>query len=210
MRPGVLHRGLAVVAATVGLAAAAADMTPAVDVPALAADIEEERDHISAVDLADRIVRADPTLRVFDLRSPAEYEQYHVPSARHATIADLLSQRFPPDATIVLYSEGGAHAAQAWVLLRLRGHGAVFFLREGIYEWIARVSEPRLATDATAQERGEFERAAALSRFFGGVPREGVARAEVPVGYWSAADPRRVQPAGAARAAIASIRRRGC
>ena len=39
---------------------------------------------------------------------------------------------FHPSDTIVLLSEGGAHAAQAWVLLQVRGYRNVFFLRDGI------------------------------------------------------------------------------
>ncbi len=209
MTPPSWHRALAIVAAVGGLAAAGADVATTVDAPALAADIEAERDHISAVDLAERIVRGDATLHVFDLRPPSEYAQFHVPGAQHATIEDLLGRRFSPGATIVLYSEGGTHAAQAWVLLRLAGHDRVLFLREGIYEWIARVHEPRLATDATTAERAQFERAAELSRFFGGVPLMNVPRADVAVGYWSEGEQGERAP-DATRQAVASIRRRGC
>src|SRR5204862_4518188 len=124
----------------------------------------------------------------------------------------LSREPLPRDANIVLYSEGGAHAAQAWVLLRMRGYRRVYFLREGVYEWVARVFDPRLATDATPAERADFARAAEMSRFFGGVPRADVIRADVPQGYWTAA------PGGAESTAsstappqlIARIRRRGC
>jgi len=117
--------------------------------------------------------------------------------------------RLPPDATVVLYSEGGAHAAQAWVLLRVRGYSRVVVLREGVYEWIARVLDPRLATDATARERAAFARAAEQSRFFGGDPRSGVPRADVPVGYWTT-EQDGAAPNLDARTLIARVRRRGC
>jgi hypothetical protein len=100
----------------------------------------------------------------------------------------------------------------------MRGHRRVFFLREGLFEWLARVREPRLAVDATARERADFVRAREMSRFFGGVAREGVPRAEVPVGYWndgSTADPSGPSAETASRGSsterlIAGIRRRGC
>ena len=47
---------------------------------------------------------------------------------------------------------------QAWVLPRRRGYRHVFVLREGLYEWIARVLEPRLAVDATPNERSSSKR----------------------------------------------------
>ena len=213
--PAPPHRGLAVAAAALAVAAAATDLRPA-DARSLAADIEMERDHISAPDLASLIMAGDRTLRIFDLRTPSEYARIHVAGARHATIDSLSRERLPREATIVLYSEGGAHAAQAWVLLRMRGHRRVLFLREGLFEWLARVVEPRLAIDATERERAEFIRAAELSRFFGGAARQGVPRADVPTGYWSegaeahsaafAATP----PPSSTNRIIAGIRRRGC
>ncbi len=170
-------------------------------------------------------MRGDPALRLFDLRSPADFARMHIPGARHATIETLAREPLPRDATVVLYSEGGAHAAQAWVLLRLRGYRRVRFLREGMFEWLTRVLEPRLASDATASERADFAHAVEMSRFFGGMAREDVPRAEVPVGYWNeprgpkslpdsaSAGPSPSGPAAARPSTdriIAGVRRRGC
>jgi hypothetical protein len=95
------------------------------------------------------------------------------------------------------------------MLLRLSGYRHVLFLREGLYEWIARVHEPRLADDATADERTAFTRAEAQSRYFGGRAQSGVARSEVPAGYWTTEAPGR-RDSSSTRDVIAGIRRRGC
>jgi rhodanese-related sulfurtransferase len=215
-----VHGALAILAATLGLAAAGADIRPTVDAPQLALEIEAERDHITAPELAERIMRQDPMLHLVDLRTRGEYDQFHIPTAAHATLEALARQVLPTNASIVLYSEGGVHSAQAWVLLRLRGYRDVRFLREGIYEWLARVMEPRLAVDATSAERADFARAEEQSRFFGGQPRSSVARADVPIGYWTSPSPAEAAgDAGTSRAAVAGslaqsaiegIRRRGC
>ena len=213
-----VHRALAIGAAVLGLAAAAADR-PAVDPAALAAEIVSERDHITAPELAERIMRQDASLHVIDLRPRADYDALHIPTATHAPLETLARQAFPRGTSIVLYSEGSTQSAQGWVLLRLRGQRDVRFLREGMYEWLARVMEPRLATDATDAERQEFARAEAQSRFFGGQPRSNMPRAEVPVGYWSAPSERTGSTSGSAgptnvadaiRASAGAIRRRGC
>src|SRR5262245_12756960 len=169
-----IHTALAIVAATLGLTAAGADSGAGADVATLASEIGAERDHISAPDLADRIMGRDPTLRVVDLRPQGEFDQLHIPTAVAVSVDALGSASLPRSASIVLYSEGAVHAAQGWMLLRLRGYRDVRFLREGIYEWLARVMEPRLAEDATPQERADFERAEKQSRFFGGQPRANV------------------------------------
>jgi rhodanese-related sulfurtransferase len=213
-----VHQALAIGAAVLGLAAAAADR-PAVDPAALAAEIVSERDHITAPELAERIMGQDASLHVIDLRPRADYDAFHIPTAAQAPLETLARQAFPRGASIVLYSEGSTQSAQGWVLLRLRGERDVRFLREGMYEWLARVMEPRLATDATDAERQEFARAEAQSRFFGGQPRSNMPRAEVPVGYWSAPSgptgPTResagsAHTADAIRATVGAIRRRGC
>jgi rhodanese-related sulfurtransferase len=214
-----IHGALAMAAATLGLAAAVAEGRPAVDAAQLASDIVAERDHVTAPELAARIMRQDPSLRLLDLRPRADYDALHIPTADPVTLDELARAALPRDASLVLYSEGGVHSAQAWVLLRLRGYRDVRFLREGIYEWLARVLEPRLASDATAAERADFARAEEQSRFFGGQPRSGVPRAEVPTGYWTSAsgEPARSaavgsggSAAGAIRATIGNVRRRGC
>lgn len=214
-----IHTVLLCTAAWGGLSAAAigSGAGSAAGALQLASEIAAERDHISAPQVAERLMAGDATLRLFDLRSTAEFEQMHIPTAEHASIETLLRDPLPRHATIVLYSEGGAHAAQAWMLLRMRGYQRVFVLREGLYEWIARVIEPRLAADATPGERTAFDEATRYSRFFGGLPRTGVPRAEVPVGYWthpssepeSCAVPNSAS-AASTRAAVAGVRRRGC
>jgi len=43
----------------------------------------------------------------------------------------IASAPFKSAETIVLLSEGGAHAAQACVILQMRGFRSVYFLRDG-------------------------------------------------------------------------------
>lgn len=216
-----VHRALALVAIILGLAAAVAETGATVNVEALVADIEADRDHISAPELAERIMRQDPSLHVLDLRPRADYNALHIPTARHITFDALNLVSYPKRDALVVYSEGATRSAQAWMLLRLRGYRDVRFLREGIYEWLARVMEPRLASDATEAERAEFARAEPQSRFFGGQPQSNVPRAEVLTGYWTepssldsradAADVQRpASVADAIRSTVGSIRRRGC
>jgi rhodanese-related sulfurtransferase len=154
---------------------------------------------ISAPDLADRIVAQDAALRVLDLRSRQDFDQLHVAGATQMTLDDLRGQPIPLSARIVLYADDDGQASRGARLLRTRGYRNVVILRQGISAWISRVLEPRLARDATALERAEFERAAQLSRFFGGMAHSGVSRSEL-------ADSTREF----VRQAVAGIRRRGC
>jgi hypothetical protein len=179
----VRNRTLLASAATLALAALLFDSRSAVEASTDATAAPSQRDYISALDLGERIAQQDRTLRVIDLRDEAAYEQLHIPGAKRASLADVASIPLPADTTLVLYDDNGLSAAKGRALPRRRG--SVLVLREGLYEWVARVREPRLASDATAAERLEFERGAKLSRFFGGVPQAGVPRSEIPKGYWN-------------------------
>ena len=175
------RRKFALAALTLGAAAPLAGSpfaqhTATIDVDELARLVERGEDHIDALELAGWIRERRAGLRVVDLRTPAQFEDMHIPTAENIAINALPSATFRPDETIVLYSEGGAHAGQAWVFLRALGHERVFFLRAGVYEWNEHVMNPSLARDATDREREEFERAADLSAYFGGTPQVDVPR----------------------------------
>ena len=158
-----MRRALAIAALVAGgLAAIAGEPAEKqLDVESLAAVVEREEDHVDALELARWIRQRKPGLRVIDLRDPDAFDEYHVPSARNMSLPLLVKTPFDRADTIVLISEGGAHAAQAWVFLRARGHQRAYFLRGGLQEWMADVMNP-------AGARGEQ---AELSRYFGGVPR---------------------------------------
>ena len=159
----------------------------------LAREIEHEDDHVTALELAQWIRDRQPGLRVLDIRSDSEFSNYHIPSAERMPLTELATLRPNDQETLVLYSGGGAHAAQGWVLLRTNGHRNVYFLRGGLLEWMDDVMSPALPTDSSRA------RVAALSRYFGGIPRVGA----VPTPTTNAS------PASAA-AAVAKARRRGC
>jgi rhodanese-related sulfurtransferase len=164
----------------------------------LAHDIETEADHVTAMELAGWIRHRKPGLRVLDVRSGSEFTAYHIPSAERVPITELTKLAPRDGETLVLYSEGGAHAAQGWVLLRALGHEHVYFLRGGLLDWMDDVMSPVIPNASSATR----DSLAALSRYFGGVPRVGAVDAASRVAL----------PASAptASAAVEKLRRRGC
>jgi rhodanese-related sulfurtransferase len=178
----------------------------AIDVKALARAVAHEQDHVTAIELAQWIKDRRPGLRVVDVRAKADFEAYHIPTAENVSLESLASAGFRPDETVVLYSEGGAHAAQGWVFLRALGLEKVFVLREGLFEWLDRVMNPTIPGDASDEARSEFGRTAALSRYFGGVPQIGAAHTAA-----DAIPPARAATDSAGSAgAVRRVRRRGC
>jgi rhodanese-related sulfurtransferase len=183
-RPGPAHLATGV-ALILGLAAAIAG-TPdrarnaRLDVESLARAVEHEDDHVTAIELAEWIRERRPGLRVVDIRSSGEFDALHIPTAERIPLSDLPKTPFRRDETIVLYSEGGAHAGQGWVFLRALGYTQVYFLRGGLREWLDEVMSPAIAPTATDSVRKAFARVSDLSRYFGGSPRVGALAGSTP------------------------------
>ena len=143
------------------------------DTRELALVVEEQVDHVTAPELAAWIVESRADYRLLDLRTAQEYAAYHIPTAENVPLPGLADYPLLRNEKIVLYSEGGIHSAQAWMLLRAQGYEAVYMVLGGLEAWKDEVLFPSLAADANPQQRAQFERAAALAQFFGGQPRSG-------------------------------------
>ena len=195
-------RSLGAGALLLGLAApfAGSPYLPAqggIDVDGLARIIASGEDHVTASELANWIRDRKPNLRVIDVRDVDAFAAYSIPTAENIPIDRLAHTSFSKEDTIVLYSEGGAHAGQAWVLLRALGLTKVYFIAGGMVDWHEEIMTPELPADATEEEKRAFEARAELSRYFGGEPQIGPARGEASV-----------KPAAERARPVA--RRRGC
>lgn len=126
-----VRRALAIIAAFGGALALVAGDPYSVDIPRLAKAVAHEDDHVTTDELAKWIRDGKRGLRLIDVRTPAEFAKGHVARAENVPIESIASVVFNPTDTVVLLSDGGAHAAQAWVFLQLRGYRNVFFLRDG-------------------------------------------------------------------------------
>lgn len=148
--------GVAILLGALAPFAGSPHVTPqaTVDFRELATAVAEEQDHVTARELANWIRDRKPGLRVLDVRSTDEYEAYHVPGAEHMPLETLVATRFRPTDTLVLFSEGGAHAAQGWVFLRARGYRNVYFVRGGLNEWLDEQGEVGVRIETRRDQRG--------------------------------------------------------
>ena len=144
--------------------------TAPADVAALARSVGPQADRISAIELARMIRDRTPGLRVIDLRSAEEFDEYRIPGAEQMSLTAVAAARFDGRETLVLHAGDSAKAVQGWELLRARGHARVYVLRGGIVAWVDEVMDARIAADASERERAAFREIADLSRYFGGQP----------------------------------------
>ena len=143
------------------------------DTKELALIVDKTVDHVSAEELADWIIQGKSDFKLLDLRTEKEFNEYHISSAELVPLAELNEYPLLRNEKLVLYSEGGIHSAQAWMLLRAKGYKAVYMLLGGLEEWTDKILFPKLTQNATSDQITAFEKMKEISKFFGGSPQVG-------------------------------------
>jgi rhodanese-related sulfurtransferase len=141
------------------------------DTAELARIVEGEVDHVNVEDLAGWIIAGREDFRLVDLRSPQEFAAYHIPRAENVPLTSLTDHPLLRNESIVLYSEGGIHSAQAWFLLKARDYKGVYILRGGLDEWKEKILFPRPEVNPTPEQDARFAKMKEVSKFFGGTPQ---------------------------------------
>jgi len=98
------------------------------------ASIESASDHIEPEQVADRLLRGDASLMLVDVRAYEEYEQFHIRGAENVPVSEVLNklELYRNHDTIVLYSNGMTHPAQARDILAMHGFTNVYQMTDGL------------------------------------------------------------------------------
>jgi uncharacterized protein len=170
---------------------AAAAVTLAVSAAFIPRSDRTAEERVSAIELASWIKDRRPDLRILDVRSASDFDEYHIPTADRTTIDGLSDLRIPPDSTIAIYSETADRSVRLCKLLRERGYRHVYYVPGGAADWLDQVMNPTLPKGASPEARAAFAKTREISLYFGGVPRVDAAP-------------------GDAHVSAQQVRRRGC
>lgn len=161
--------------------------------------------HLLTTDVvADMLVKKDPTLQLIDVRSKAEYDQYHLQGAVSVPLDNLLSEEFvsyfDQDMKMnVLYANGTTAASEAWMLLRQQGYKSIYIMQGGMNYWAETIMNPsRPAATASDDELARYDfRKAAGGVLGGGAPVSATAvSAPAPAAPKAGAAPKKKRAAG--------------
>ena len=138
-----------------------------IDPKELARRVQNELDHVTATELASWIMQRRTDFRLIDLRDATAFKEYHIPGAQNILLPSLVESHFDKNQSIVLYSEGGVHSAQAMFLLWAEGYDKVYMLKGGLNEWKDDVLYPQLSgSGASGIASDSIEARQRMSRFF--------------------------------------------
>lgn len=127
--------------------------------------------------VADMLVQKDPSLRLIDVRTPEEFEDYSLPGSINVPLSNLLSEEYKDilnqDAYMnVFYSNGSVYANQAWMISRQLGYENNFVLEGGLNYWFGNILSPEAPSQTSPDEefaRYDFRKSAAAALGGGGV-----------------------------------------
>lgn len=145
--------------------------TATVDSKELLTRIERQDDHVTPDELATWIIEGRSDYRLIDLRTPDAFAAYHIPTAECLPLARVADGELSRTEKIILYGDGGIHAAQAWMVLSGMGYTKVYTLREGLDAWKDDVLFPSAPANPSPAAQAKFERTLHVAKFFGGQPR---------------------------------------
>jgi len=130
-------------------------------------------DHVKVEELADWIIQGKSDFRIIDLRTEKEFSEYHIPGAENIPMQTLDKSNLMKNEKIILYSEGGIHSAQGWMILKAKDFKGVYILFGGLEEWNEKILFPKISENATPEQLAAFEKTKEVSKFFGGTPQTG-------------------------------------
>ncbi len=129
----------------------------------LLAEVLGEEVSFTADEVAEFIVREDPSVRLIDLRPEAEYRKMAIPGAVNIPWAEFIKS--DPDKWLgnrevrtVFYSTGNSEADYALVYTRGMGYDNCYIMDGGITEWKRTILETKFSGERiTARENALFE-----------------------------------------------------
>ena len=133
--------------------------------------VETGADHIEPEELADRLLVGEPGLVLVDIRTPGEYNSFHIREAVNVPLPQLNDYLSPyrNAGTIVLYSNGMTHPAQARDSLYRQDYGNVYILTDGLKGFIETCLKPvSLRSEPVSENLAA--KITAWRRFFYGAP----------------------------------------
>lgn len=145
---------------------------------ALLLDIIDQSRFIHVEEVADRIIRKDPSLLLIDIRSEEDYAQFSLPGAINIPFASLLGEEaralYPrEDYEIVFFGAGDVKSEQAWMIARRAGNQTARIMRGGLNRWaenIIQPTEPQPTASQEAFDLYQFQKAASQYFFGGSIP----------------------------------------
>lgn len=137
-------------------------------------EIQGATEMVSADEVAHWLISQDPSVQLIDVRSPNEFQTYHLDGAINVPISAILKDEYRDylDQGVkmnVLYSNGTTGSHQAWMILRQLGFENNYVMQGGLNYWFDTIMNPsRPGSTSADEEFAKYDFRKAASGVFGG------------------------------------------
>jgi sulfur-carrier protein adenylyltransferase/sulfurtransferase len=122
-------------------------------------------------EVADLIIKKDPSVQLIDVRNPNEFNKYSLPGAINIPLQDILSDKWTDildqgAKMNIFYSNGSLEAIEAWMLTRQMGYQNNYVLKGGLNYFADLILNPQVPPATTPDEeiaKYNFRKGAGLS-----------------------------------------------
>jgi rhodanese-related sulfurtransferase len=137
----------------------------------LALSTIKDQDKISAITLADWLIKDKLDFTLVDLRPEKEFAEYTIPGSINVRMEDLLNSDLKRNQKILLYGNDDISSAQAWFILKSSDYKGVYILNEGFNSWKNEILYPKRSSILSPEDSIKFEKIKQVSLHFGGSPQ---------------------------------------
>ncbi len=142
----------------------------------LLSEIRTGTQFISPDEVADKIIKKDPSIQLIDVRNPREFDMFSLPGAINVPLQDILSEKNTDllnqgTKMNILYSNGSTEANEAWLLTRQLGFQNNYVLQGGLNYWTETILNPEKPANVVSNDeiaRYDFRKAASSALGGGG------------------------------------------
>ncbi|MBT3300443.1 MAG: rhodanese-like domain-containing protein [Candidatus Marinimicrobia bacterium] len=137
-------------------------------------EIQFGTEMVSSDELADWLINKDPSIQLIDIRTPKEYEQFHLDNAINIPLNQILEDEWVDyvDQGIkmnIFYSNGTTLSHEAWMITRQLGYENNYVLQGGLNYWTETILNPSIPSPYSADDEiAKYEFRKGASQYFGG------------------------------------------
>mgnify|MGYP003958587079 CR=1 FL=1 len=137
-------------------------------------EVKYRSEMVSSDELADWMVNQDPSIQLIDIRTPKEFDQFHLENALNIPLSQILDEEWIDflDQGIkmnIFYSNGTTLSHEAWMITRQLGYENNYVLQGGLNYWTETILNPTAPSLFSADDEiAKYEFRKGASQYFGG------------------------------------------
>lgn len=133
--------------------------------------VKDGTQFITTDEVADMVIKKDPSIRLVDVRSQEEFEKFSLPGAINIPLTDILSDEWndvlDQDVKMnVFFSNGHIKANEAWMITRQLGYGNNYVLQGGLNYWVETILNPQSPSSVSPDDeiaKYDFRKGASMA-----------------------------------------------